>query len=392
MKSAMGTRSLVNNASIVPKLPMLFSTRTSNPLAAMQVSLDNQTMPIYLKLITFMLGTLIPFAFAQGQTENPGDDTAPARHSAGSLDDAELLLLQLEANAELISLELEETAFFLIFRPGVAPVPVGNLVIMPDTGVGVGWAEQGTAISRYLSAHGWNTLILQPPSPPNPALPKRTLPSMRAIRAGTTPDTPPTPQTETEPTQSGSEDTAEATPEMPFADQVRQRLSLARTELQQRSHEDTEINAILGIGSSALWAAALAAELGDEWDLVMINPRPSEASEANLIELLPRIKGRIIDLYYLPLPGYPEAAPDAQLRRQLVIRTEMLDYHQSRLPGVFRGWQHEMPQLVRQLRGIMERILLAEPKVPESKQLPAPENQTAPGMRNPRPASGPGAV
>jgi hypothetical protein len=179
---------------------------------------------------------------------------------------------------------------------------------------------------------------------------------------------------------------------MPFADQVRQRLSLARTELQQRSHEDTEINAILGIGSSALWAAALAAELGDEWDLVMINPRPSEASEANLIELLPRIKGRIIDLYYLPLPGYPEAAPDAQLRRQLVIRTEMLDYHQSRLPGVFRGWQHEMPQLVRQLRGIMERILLAEPKVPESKQLPAPENQTAPGMRNPRPASGPGAV
>ncbi|MGE4416517.1 MAG: hypothetical protein AB7D26_04645, partial [Marinobacterium sp.] len=134
MKSAMGTRSLVNNAAIVPKLPMLFSTRTSNPLAAMQVSLDNQTMPIYLKLITFMLGTLIPFAFAQGQTENPGDDTAPARHSAGSLDDAELLLLQLEANAELISLELEETAFFLIFRPGVAPVPVGNLVIMPDTG------------------------------------------------------------------------------------------------------------------------------------------------------------------------------------------------------------------------------------------------------------------
>jgi hypothetical protein len=51
-----------------------------------------------------------------------------------------------------------------------------------------------------------------------------------------------------------------------------------------------------------------------------------------------------------------------------------------------------MPQLVRQLRGIMERILLTEPKVPESKQLPAPETQTAPGMRNPRPASGPGAV
>jgi hypothetical protein len=389
----MGTRSLVNNAPIVPKLPTLFSTHASNPLAAMQASLDNQAMSIHLKLITFAFGALLPLTFAQAQTDATEDDTAPARHAAGSLDGAELLLLQLEANAELISLKLEENTFFLVFRPAVAPVPVGNLLIMPDTGVGAGWAEQSTAISRYLAEHGWNTLILQPPSPPTPALPERTLPSMRAIRAGSTTDAPPaTGDSAAESAQAESEDSANEAPEMPFAEQVRQRLSLARTELQQRGHEDTETNVILGIGSSAPWAAALAADLGDEWDLVMINPRPSEIADTGLIELLPRIEGRIIDLYYLPLPGYPEAAPDAQLRRQLAIRTEMHDYHQSRLPGVFRGWQREMPQLVRQLRGIMERVLLAEPETPEPELLPPPDTQTPPGIRNPRPAQGPGAV
>lgn len=351
-------------------------------------------MSIYLKLIAFIFGALLSLASVQAQTDTPAEDTDPARHAAGDLEGAGLLLLQLEADAELISLELEQTTFFLIFRPGVAPVPVGNLLIMPDTGVGAGWAEQSTAISRYLAQHGWNTLILQPPSPPDPALPERTLPSMRAIRAGTTDGTPAAPgeDAQTESTQPEPEGTAEAAPEMPFTEQVRQRLSLARTELQQRSHEDTEINVVLGIGSSAFWAGELAAELGDEWDFVMINPSPSEAAEASLIDLLPRIEGRIIDLYYLPLPGYPEAAPDAQLRRQLAIRTEMNDYHQSRLPGVFRGWQREMPQLVRQLRGIMERILLAEPEAPEPKLLPMPETQTPPGIRNPRPAQGPGAV
>jgi hypothetical protein len=320
--------------------------------------------------------------------------TDPTRHTAGGLDFAGRLLLQLEADAELISLTLENTAFFLIARPAVAPVPVGNLLIVPDIDADVGWADQSLSISRYLAEHKWNTLTLQPPSPPDTALPERTLPSLRAIRAGSSAAAQSSASDDQPQVDAGDESAAgdEGSSPMPFAEQMRQRLSLALTELQARSHDDTETNALLAIGRSASWAAALAMELGEEWDLILINPRPDDNAESSLQTLLPRIEGRIIDLYYLPLPGYPEAAPDARLRRQLATRNEMTDYHQSRLPGFFRGWQPEMPQLARQLRGIMERVLLTEPEEEAAEPESIPETEAPPGLRNPRPARGPGAV
>jgi hypothetical protein len=267
-------------------------------------------------------------------------------------------------------------------------------LIVPDIHADVGWADQSLSISRYLAEHKWNTLTLQPPSPPEMALPERTLPSLRAIRPGSSAAAQNSATDDQPPVDAGNETAAgdEGSPPMPFAEQIRQRLSLALTELQLRSHADTKTNAVLAIGRSASWAAALAVELGEEWDLILLNPRPDANAKSSLQELLPRIEGRIIDLYYLPLPGYPEAAPDAHLRRQLAIRNEMTNYHQSRLPGFFRGWQPEMPQLARQLRGIMERVLLTGSEEETTEPESIPKTETPPGLRNPRPARGPGAV
>lgn len=340
-------------------------------------------MSIHLKLK--ILGLYVLLASSHILAEADPADTAPARYTAGTLDAAGQLARQLEADAELISLSVEDSSFFLIFRPAVAPVPVGNLLIVPDAGAATDWAEQGTAMARYLAEHGWNTLILQPPALPASEIPPRTLPSMRTIRAGAA--SPGTATDTVTPNPTDLPAAAADSPPRPFAEQVRERLSLARTELEQRGHPDTYINVILGIGTSATWAAALVAELGNKTDLVMINPRTSTTAEISLTELLPRIEGHIIDLFYLPLPGYPEAAPDARLRRQLATRHEMRDYHQSRLPGVFKGWQFDMPQLVRQLRGIMERTLPAVREEPAPAQAPA--TQAPPGQRMPRPAQGP---
>jgi len=341
----------------------------------------------HLRFIIPALAALLTLAPAQA--ESPADSPAPVRHAAGSLDDTGQLLLLLEADAELISLTLEESRFHLVFHPAETPVPDGNLLILPDMDAGPGWLEQGLVISRYLARHGWNTLILQPPSPPDMPLPQRTLPSLKAIRPGSTAGSP---AAETPPTEdsasSGAPPEATAPPEQPaagtpalsFAEQMQQQLSLAQTELQQRSHADTEINVILGIGHSAPWAAAYAVTQGEGWDLVMVNPRSDTNDEISLITQLPLIKGRVIDLYYLPMPGYPEAAPDARLRRQLAVRHELKDYHQARLPGPFRGWRGEMFPLVRQLRGLLERVLLT-PAAEEAKIPPPPEAQTPPGKR-----------
>jgi|GEM_PF-1361198 len=385
---------LVNNAPIVPKLPKVFSLLVPYPLAAVRACLDNRSMPTYITFIMLCLGILLTAGPAHAEEPATAtESTAQVRHIAGMQSGAERLLKQLEPDDELISMEQDGDSFFLIFRPAVAVIPVGNLLILPDLNASDGWAEQSGAISRYLARHGWNTLRLEPPVPPPPTLPERTLPSMRTIHTGSAPESPAEATTE-QPDAAAETDTSTASaPETPFMDRVRERLSLANTELQRRGHAETDFNVILGIGSSAPWAAEYAAESEDEWDLVLINPLPDETSGINLNELLPRIEGRIIDLYYLPLAGYPEAAPDAQLRRELATRNGMTDFHQRRLPGVFRGWQTEMPQLTRQLRGIMERVLMT---APEQQVEPAteviPDNETPPGARNPRPARGPGAA
>lgn len=386
---------LVNNPPIVPKLLKVFSLLAILPLAAVQECLDNRSMPTYIALTTFCLGLLLTLGPAHAEESPPAtESTSQVRHIAGKQSRAEQLLKQLEPSDELISLEQEGDHFFLIFRPAVAVIPVGNLLILPDLNAANGWAEQTAAISHYLARHGWNTLRLEPLAPPPPSLPERTLPSMRTIHTGSAPagSAESAPEEPDAASQTDASTTDAPNAEQPFIERVRQRLSLANTELQQRGHADTDINVILGIGSSAAWAAEYAAESGEEWDLVLINPHPGEGG-SSLNELLPRVEGRVIDLYYLPLPGYPQAEPDARLRRELATRNGMTDFHQSRLPGVFRGWQPEMPQLTRQLRGIMERVLVTDSDERETPVVkPAPDNQTRPGLRNPRPASGPGAA
>lgn len=374
---------LINNPAIVPKPLRLFSNGLRDRLAAPPFSPDNQAMSPYHPL--FIIPALAALlTLAPAQAASPAEGQEPVRHAVGHLEDSEQLLQQLGADAELITLNLEATGFHLVFHPAEAPVPSGNLLILPDMDAGQGWLAQGLAIARHLAEHGWNTLILQPPLPPEPELPERTLPSLKAIHpaaATQAADTAPSrPEGEEPATEETGEASAPGTPEptLSFAEQMQQHLELAETELQQRSHPDTEINVILGIGHSAPWAAAFAVARGEDWDLVMVNPRSGPDDEASLISQLPLLKGRVIDLYYLPLPGYPEAAPDARLRRRLAVRHELQDYHQARLSGPFRGWQLEMPRLVRQLRGRMEHILLT----PEEDEAAAPvEVQVPPGGR-----------
>lgn len=388
---------LINNPAIVPKPVRLFSNRRCNRLATRPASLDNQAMNVFHpRFIIPALAALLTLAPARA--ESPADSPAPVRHAAGNPDAGERLLRQLEADVELITLTLEESRFHLVFYPAEAPVPDGNLLILPDMDAGPGWLEQGLAVSRYLARHGWNSLILQPPSPPDMPLPQRTLPSLKAIRPGSTAGSPAaeTPPTEDSATSEASPE-ATAPPEQPaagapalsFTEQMQQQLSLAQTELQQRSHADTAINVILGIGHSAPWAAAFAVAQGDEWNLVMVNPRSAASDKVSLTEQLPLIKGQVIDLYYLPLPGYPEAAPDARLRRRLAARHDMTNYHQTRLPGPFRGWRGEMSPMVRQLRGLLERVLLI-PAAEEAEAPPPPEAQTPPGTRDTSPVAAPG--
>src|SRR5690554_4308751 len=134
LKSAMGTRSLVNNAPIVLKPAMRISIRALFLLRRYWTGPIIRLMPTHKMFISGLIVAMLLITRVQAE-EAPASTAAstdPIRHTAGGLDSAGRLLLQLEADAELISLTLENTAFFLIARPAVAPVPVGNLLIVPD--------------------------------------------------------------------------------------------------------------------------------------------------------------------------------------------------------------------------------------------------------------------
>ncbi|GAA0689429.1 hypothetical protein GCM10009104_14860 [Marinobacterium maritimum] len=310
----------------------------------------------------------------------------PARHSAGVDSVEQQILQQIDHSHELLDIQADADRFSLLYRPAMTPTPHGALLIVPDPGVAEGWLEQVHALANYLPEHGWAVLALEPPAVPTAKLPKRTLPVMTGIKPR-----PATPAAETEAevpaalpvsatAPAETTDTATSAAETPaYREQLQQRLKLAWQELEQRNEGKQKV--VVGIGQGAVWSTALAIASGEETSLVLVDPRPDVEAEDSLNDLLKALEAHsVIDLYHSPLPGYPDAEPDARQRRLQAARLGLTRYHQSRLPGVFRGWRSDMPWLVRHTRGLLERILLDAQPEEESDATPAPLMQAPPGL------------
>lgn len=347
---------------------------------------------------------LLPHLFIALLSASPGITAAEenGRSQAGVTSIEDQMIEALDSSYELLELDTGTDRYALLFRPAMTADAHGNLLLMPDTGSAEAWLEQSRALAAYLPEHGWNLMVVQPPQPPDPTLPARTLPVIKRLNnapTGSESDldaavpAAPAPTTPTEaPTDSTASTTQEPAPAYP--DRYNARLQAAWAELAQRGSGKQKL--VMGIGSSATWAAQFAVARGEEIDLVTLNPRPSVAAVEGLRELIIKLKERtILDIYYHPLPGYPDAEPDARQRRLLAQREGLTRYHQSRLPGVFRGWSSDMPWLARQVRGVLERVYLSDEAEPEGLQSPVPQLQPPqpPGIRpQPQPAKGPSSV
>ncbi len=368
-------------------------------LATQCSAIDNRSMRAFLSpLLLSILLTTSPFA-AVAEEET--------RAQAGVMSLEDQLIEALAPSYQLLELDTGNDRYTLVFRPAMTPAPLGNLLLLPDTGSAEAWLDQSRALADYLPEHGWNLMVLQPPEPADPALPERTLPVIKRLAAAT-----PTPTDENEAVApppeaaaaeqdqaaSNTEDSADSQPALPFPDQYNARFQAAWSELSQRG--GGELKLILGIGSSATWAAQFALSQGQDVDLITLNPRPARDAAEGLGELMIKLKQqRVIDLYYSPLPGYPDAEPDARQRKLLAKREGLLNYHQSRLPGVFRGWNTDMPWMTRQVRGVLERIYETEKletldTVPNAPLLqpPQPPGTPAQPQPQPQPARGPSSV
>ena len=346
-------------------------------------------MRLLFRLPVLSLLTLSLSAYAADEIERP---------QAGVMAPADQITQALDSSYQLLELDTGSDRFALLFRPAMTPNAKGNLLLIPDTGIADAWLEQSRALTAYLPEHGWNLLVVQPPDPPQPPLPARTLPSHQQTE-------PPATDTEAPPAAADGAQTADEggtsdadvandeSPSVSFPDQINARLQTAWSELSQRGSGKQKL--VLGIGSSATWGAQFVLAQGGNMDLIIFNPRPAPEAPDSLAELIIKLKQRqIVDLYHHPLPGYPDAEPDARQRRLLARRIGMSGYHQSRLPGVFRGWQGDTLWLARQVRGIMERVFWSEEvEAPETGVQPITEPPQPPGPRpQPQPARGPSAA
>ncbi len=311
----------------------------------------------------------------------------PVRYSTGIDSLEHQVLRQLGHSHELLDIQADGDRFSLLYRPAMTPEPHGALLVVPDPGAAGAWLEQVRALADYLPEHGWSLLAVEPPPIPPPALPERTLPVMTKMVGTTAPAEAQNKQPETD-TETTS---PEALQPKSYPERLQQRLELAWQELDQRSTGEQQV--VVGIGKGAAWSAALAVARGDEIALVVIDPQPDAEAARSLDSLLEPLESHIlIDLYHSPLPGYPEAEPDARERRLQAARLGLSGYHQSRLPGVFRSWRSDMPRLARQTRGLLERTLLDNEPEEKAGLLPEPEPlmQTRPGQRSSPPAGSAG--
>lgn len=348
-----------------------------------------------MRLLTLL--TALPL-LALSLSVSAADDAE--RSQAGVMAPADQIIQALDSSYQLFELDTDNDRFALLFRPAMTPDAKGNLLVIPDTGTAEAWLEPALALADYLPEHGWNLLIVQPPEPPQPVLPARTPPGNEQTE-------PPAAETAAEGEAAATEDmpVGEDTPAsgeadvdakpapLPFPDRMNARLQAAWSELLQRGSGKQKL--VLGIGSSATWGAQFVVAQNSNQDLIIFNPRPAPEAADTLAELIVKLKQRqIVDLYYHPQPGYPNAEPDARQRRLLARRIGMSGYHQSRLPGAFRGRESDMPWLARQVRGIMERVFWSKDiEMPEEGMQPTPEPPQPPGPRpQPQPARGPSAA
>jgi len=378
----------------------LWNLHLRTPLAGRRSAADNPGMnyPISPTALLLMLLSLAFTATAAEDDPAANDNAASAavvdmgalykleRSEAGNPPLDERLGQQLPADTSVLTLEVGDQRFHALRQEAEGPEPLGWILLLPDPGIGPAWTQQVEALRFDLARHGWLTLALEPPQPNPPELPERTLPVMKSLDAASAAVADPQAQAGNA-SDSGSNndpenDTDDTEPLRPFGERFNERVALA---LEQLPRQQGEARILLAIGRAANWSAAFVAARPElDVGLILLDPLPDRQENTPLLSELWQQLGstRVLDLYHAPLPGYPQAAPDARIRRTQAQRAKMEHYHQSKIAPPFIGWQRQMPWLTQIVRGaIKSRIVepLATTQGQEPQARPSEPLQTRPG-------------
>lgn len=271
-----------------------------------------------------------------------------------------------------------------LWHPANHHAPKGVVILLPGDGESADWPRAIGPLRRGLPDHGWHTLSLTLPDPERPIRVIDETPVVEeqpdeaeAAPPDDTPDEPeaepPTedsaaietpylpeqaaaePEESEEPASDEPAPAAEEIEEEPevfdLAGRIDQRIDAA-LEL-ARSRQAVTI-VLLGHGSGAYWAARYIQlqQPGDVSHLLAIQPRQPADAELALERLLPELGIATGDFYYKDSPG---ASAQARQRLNASRRLAHPDYSQTGLQPLAADRQAEQQQLLRRVRGWLDR-------------------------------------
>ena len=334
-------------------------------------------LPALVLLFGVALGGGVPYMAAAQEPEAPqqapaDEPAATPRPSPQTRSEAlaEGLQRQLDAAAQL---QLgDEDKFLALWQPANTPKARGVLVIVPSEGETADWPRAIGPLRRGLPEHGWYTLSLTPADStlsPDPRLPAAEAPAAEEkseTDEGAEPDATDAQPAATQTTSAGylPEQTAATDNDESMPPQVEQdtppptdaERMLARLDATIEHARTLQVPMIvlLGHGTGAYWASQYLAQFQpkDVGQMVMIDPRAPLQAEQPLESYLATLPAAIGDFY---TDTRAAAKQQALQRRNAARRGGHPDYRLVVLPGLTGDRNAEQEQLVRRVRGWLER-------------------------------------
>ncbi|MCQ4298673.1 alpha/beta hydrolase family protein [Pseudomonas songnenensis] len=316
--------------------------------------------------VPYMAAAQEPEAAQEAPADEPVATPRPSPHTRSQAL-AEGLQRQLDAAAQL---QLgDEDRFLALWHPANTAKARGVLVIVPSEGETADWPRAIGPLRRGLPEHGWHTLSLTPadsaltPGPRIPAAPAAT----EAPDTQGAPDADETGQSSDPgsagylPEQTAPGDSDEPATEPPQADETTEQPSHAE-RMQARIDAAIEhartlqapMIVLVGHGTGAYWASQYLAQLQtpDIAQLALIDPRTPLVPEQPLETYLAALAIGVGDFY---MSDRPAAQEQARQRRNAARRAGHKDYRQVVLTNLTGDRDYEQEQLVRRVRGWLDR-------------------------------------
>ncbi|WP_213662554.1 DUF3530 family protein [Stutzerimonas stutzeri] len=339
-------------------------------------------VPAFALVLGFAIGGVAPQLGAaqepQPPQQEPADEAPTTPRSAVQPRSAALadgLRRQLDRAAQL---QLGgDDAFLALWQPANTAKPRGVLIIVPSEGETADWPRVVAPLRRALPEHGWHTLSLTPADAMTDPLARLTTPAQtptpaptedaaEADAAGDDADTDAA-QASAQPASAGylpeqtapADDEPSAAPTPPEQDAApashvdRMQARLAAAVEHARSVKPAEI-VLVGHGTGAYWASQYLAQEQpkDIRQLIVIDPRRPASAEQSLEDLLSALPTAVGDFH---TDERPAAQRQALQRRNAARRTDHPDYRQVALPTLAADRDGAQQQLVRRVRGWLDR-------------------------------------